>query len=79
MIVYNDHFLNDESILKAMLRVFEKRTIRIFRLKSILWVVFSLSFRREARDVWMCVCVCLCVWKKMQMKSVIFEKKFSSV
>jgi hypothetical protein len=79
MIACDDHFLNNESILKAMLRVFERRTIRIFRFRSISWVVSSLSFRREARDVWMCVCVCLCVWKRMQMKSVVFEKNLSSV
>jgi hypothetical protein len=79
MIACDDHFLNDESILKAMLRVFERRTIRMFRFKSISWIVSSLSFRKEARDVWMCVCVCLCVWKKMQMKSVVFEENLSSV
>jgi hypothetical protein len=79
MIVCDDHFLNDKSMLKTMLRVFEKRTIRIFRFKSISWVVFSLSFRRKARDV--CVCVCLCVLdeKKMRMKSVVFEKNLSFV
>jgi hypothetical protein len=60
-------------MLKTMLRVFEKRIIRIFRLKSISWVAFSLSFRRKARDV--CVCVCLCAWRrKMRMKNVAFEK-----
>jgi hypothetical protein len=76
MIVCDDHFLNDESILKTMLRVFKKRIIRILRLKSISWVVFFLSFRREARDVCMCVCLCLCAWeKRMQIKSVVFEKK----
>jgi hypothetical protein len=79
MIVCDDHFLDDESILKAMLRVFEKRTIRTLRLRSISWVALSLSFRREARDVWMCVCVCLCVWEKMQMKNVVFEENLSSV
>jgi hypothetical protein len=81
MIACDDHFLNDESILKTMLRVFEKRTARILRLKSISWVVSFLSFRRKARDVWMCecVCVCLCVWEEMQMRSVVFEKSFSFV
>jgi hypothetical protein len=78
MIVCDDHFLNDESMLKAMLRIFEKRTIQTFRLKSISWVALSLSFRREARDV--CVCVFVRAWwEKMQMKSVVFEKNLSFV
>jgi hypothetical protein len=79
MIACDDHFLNDESMLKTMIRVFEKRTIRIFRFKSISWVALSFSFRKEARDV--CVCVCLCVFdeKEMRMKSVVFEKKISFV
>jgi hypothetical protein len=80
MIACDDRFLNDESMLKTMLRVFERRTARIFRLRSISWIVFFLSFRREARD--MCVCVCVFVrawWKKMRMKSVVFEKNLFSV
>jgi hypothetical protein len=81
MIACDDHFLNDESMLKAMLRVFERRIARIFRLRSISWVTLSLSFRREARDVcvYMCVCVCLCVRKKMRIKSVVCEKSLSFV
>jgi hypothetical protein len=80
MIVCDDHFLNDESMLKTMLRVFERRIIRILRLRSISWVVSSLSFRREARDVCVCACVDVCVLeKKMRMKSVVFEKNFSFV
>jgi hypothetical protein len=80
MIVYDDHFLNDELMLKTMLRVFERRITRIFRLKSISWIVFSLSFRKEARDVCVCVCVCLCVRKrKMRIKSVVCEKNLSFV
>jgi hypothetical protein len=35
MIVCDDHFLNDESMLKTMLRVFEKRIVWILRFKSI--------------------------------------------
>jgi hypothetical protein len=77
MIFCDDHFLNDESILKAMLRIFKKRTIRTFHLKLISWVVLSLSFKKEARDVWMCVCMCVYVFeKRMQMKSVVFEENF---
>jgi hypothetical protein len=64
MIVCDDHFLNDESMLKTMLRVFERRIIWIFRLKSISWVVFSLSFKRETRNVYVCACVCLFVCSK---------------
>jgi hypothetical protein len=55
MIVCDDHFLNDESMLKTMLRVFVKRIIRILRLRSISWNALSFSFRKEARDL--CVCV----------------------
>jgi hypothetical protein len=78
MIACDDHFLDDESMLKAMLRVFERRTIRTFRFRSISWVVSSSSFRKETRDV--CVCVFVRAWwEKMQMKSVVFEKSFSSV
>jgi hypothetical protein len=79
MIACDDHFLNDESMLKAMLRVFERRTTRILRFKSISWVV-SLSFiqKRNARRV--CVCVFVRAWwKEMRMKSVVFEKSLSSV
>jgi hypothetical protein len=78
MIVCDDHFLNDESMLKAMLRVFEKRTIRIFRFKSISWIALSLSFRREARDVCVCVCVCLCVLdeRECEWKASFSEKIF---
>jgi hypothetical protein len=83
MIVCDDYFLNDESILKTMLRIFERRIIWIFRLKSISWDVFFLSFKRKARDVCMCmcvyVCVCLCVWKKIRIKSVVCEKNLSFV
>jgi hypothetical protein len=77
MIVCDDHFLNDELMLKTMLRVFEKRIIRILRFRSISWIALSLSFRREARDVCVCacVCVCSCVWKKKKrIKNVVFEK-----
>jgi uncharacterized membrane protein len=63
MIVYDDHFLKNESILKVMLRVFEKRIIRILRLRSILWVTFSLSLRRDVRNVCMYVFVFLC-WEE---------------
>jgi hypothetical protein len=78
MIVCDDHFLNDESMLKAMLRVFERRITRTFRFRSISWVAFFLSFRKNARNV--CVCVCLCWWAwEMRMKSVVFEKNFSFV
>jgi hypothetical protein len=76
MIVCDDRFLNDESMLKTMLRVFEKRIIRILCLRSISWVVSSLSFRREARDV--CEDVC-CVRKEMRIKNVVCEKDLSSV
>jgi hypothetical protein len=76
MIVCDDHFLNDESILKTMLRVFERRTIRILRLRSISWIALSLSFRREARDVWMRVCVCLCVWEKCKWEASFSRKVF---
>jgi hypothetical protein len=82
MIACDDHFLSDESMLKTMLRVFERRIARIFRLRSISWIALSLSFRREARDVCVCVCVCwcFCAWeKKMRMKSVAFEKNLSFV
>jgi hypothetical protein len=72
MIVCDDYFLNDESTLKTMLRIFEKRITRTSRLKSISWVVSSFSFRREARDVYVCVCV-LCS-KKMRIKNVVCEK-----
>ncbi len=76
LIVCDDHFLDDESILKAILRIFERRTTRIFRLRSILWVVFSLSFRREARDVWMCMCVFVCLRKKCKWKASFSKKIF---
>jgi hypothetical protein len=82
MIACDNHFLSDESMLKAMLRVFEKRIAWTLRLRSISWVVSLLSFRREARDVCVCVCVCwcFCAWEKeMRMKSVAFEKNLSSV
>jgi hypothetical protein len=77
MIICDDRFLNDESMLKTMLRIFEKRITRILRLRSISWIVFFLSFRREARDVYVCVCV-LCS-KEMRIKSVVCEKDLSSV
>jgi hypothetical protein len=77
MIVCDDRFLNDELMLKTMLRVFERRIIRIFRLRSISWIVFSLSFIREARDV--CVCVCVLCSKRMRIKSVVCEKDLSFV
>jgi hypothetical protein len=78
MIVCDDHFLNDVLMLKTMLQIFEKRIIRIFRLRSISWIVFFLSFKRKARDV--CVCVDVCVRRKrMRMKNVAFEKKISFV
>jgi hypothetical protein len=35
MIVCDNHFLNDESILKTMLQVFEKQITQNFRFKSI--------------------------------------------
>jgi hypothetical protein len=81
MIVCDDHFLNDESMLKAMLRVFDSRIIRILRLRSISWIALSFSFRRKARDVcvYMCVCVCLCVREKMRIRSVVCEKSLSFV
>jgi hypothetical protein len=76
MIVCDDRSLDDESMLKTMLPVFEKRIARTFRLKSISWIVFFLSFRREARDV----CVCEdCVQREMRIKSVVCEKDLSSV
>jgi hypothetical protein len=77
MIVCDDRFLNDESMLKTMLRVFEKRIIRTSRLRSISWIVSSFSFKREARDV--CVCVCVLCSKKMRIKSIVCEKNLSSV
>jgi hypothetical protein len=81
MIICDDHFLNDESMLITMLRVFEKRITQTFRLKSISWVISSFSLRREARDVCVCVCVnvwiCLCVRRKIRIKSVVCEKDFS--
>jgi hypothetical protein len=55
MIVCENHFFKNESMLKTMLRVFEKRIIRISRLKSISWIVFSFSFRREAQNENVCV------------------------
>jgi hypothetical protein len=76
MIVCDDRFLNNESMLKTMLRVFERRIIRTFRLKSISWVVLSVSFKEEAGNV--CVCVC-CVRERMRIKSVVCEKDLSSV
>jgi hypothetical protein len=82
MIVCDDHFLNNKSMLKTMLRVFEKRIIQIFRLRSISWIVFFLSFRRKARDVCICVCVCVfvCVFeRKMRVKNVVCEKNLFSV
>jgi hypothetical protein len=79
MIVYDARFLNDESMLKMMLRIFERRIIRTSCLRSISWVVSSLSFRREARDVCVCVYVCLCVWERMRIKSVVCEKSLSFV
>ncbi len=80
MIACDDHFLNDVSMLKTMLRIFEKWTIRTFRLKSISWIVSSLSFRREARDVCVCVWIDACLMrKKMRMRNVVFEKNFSFV
>jgi hypothetical protein len=75
MIVCDNRFLNDESMLKTMLRIFERRITRTFRLRSMSWVVLSLSFRREARDV----CVCVLCLKKMRIKSVVCEKDLSSV
>jgi hypothetical protein len=77
MIVCDDRFLNDESMLKNMLRIFKKRIIRTFHLRSISWVVLFLSFRRETRDV--CVCVCVLCSKEMRIKSVVCEKNLSSV
>jgi hypothetical protein len=80
MIVCDDHFLNDESMLKAMLRIFEKRITRTFRLRSISWVVLSLSFRRKTRDVCVCVCVFVCVFEeKMRIKIVVFKKSLYSI
>ncbi len=72
MIACDDRFLNDESMLKTMLRIFEKWIVRTFRLKSISWVVSSFSLRREARDV----CVCVLCSRKMRIRSVVCEKDF---
>ncbi len=58
-----------------MLRVFERRIARTFRLRSISWVALSLSFRREARDV----CACVLCSRKMRIKNVVCEKDLSSV
>jgi hypothetical protein len=66
MIVYDDHFLNDEFMLKTMLRVFEKWIIRILRLKSISWVALSLSFRRRARNVYIRVFIYVLEKKKYE-------------
>jgi hypothetical protein len=77
MIVCDDRFLNDESMLKTMLRVFERRIIRIFRFRSISWIASFLSFRKEARNV--CVCVCVLCSKRMRINNVVCEKDLSSV
>jgi hypothetical protein len=83
MIVWNDHFLNDESMLKAMLRVFEKRIARTSDFRSISWIVFFLSFRRKTRNVWVCTCVCMCLFvcskRKIRIKNVVCEKNLSFV
>jgi uncharacterized membrane protein len=78
MIVCDDHFLNDKSMLKTMLRIFEKRIIRIFRFRSISWIASFLSFRREARDVYMyvCVCVCVCFFVEREIKSSFSNEVF---
>jgi hypothetical protein len=64
IIVCDNHFLNDESILKTMLRVFEKRITRISRFELISCVISSLSFRRKTRNVCVYEFLCLCAWKK---------------
>jgi hypothetical protein len=65
-------------MLKTMLRVFKRWIARIFRFRSISWIVFSFSFRKKARDVCVYACVDVCVLeKKIRMRNVAFEKNLS--